>query len=133
VQAGFAAGVRFLTTSTPDQNESAMLDALTSVSTGEVTIASRDAKLDGVVITKGQYLGLVEDSAVAADQTFDDVALAVVERLLAGEHERLDLIAGEDAPSLVGLRAAIENAHPDVVVDVHDGGQPHYPLLLVAE
>jgi hypothetical protein len=133
VQAGFAAGVRFLSTNTPDENEAAMLDALSSVSTGEVTIASRDARLDGVVIGKGAFLGLVEDVAVAADEAFDDVALAVAKRLLSGEHERLDLITGEDAPSLSAVRAEIERAHPEVEIDVHEGGQPHYPLLLVAE
>jgi hypothetical protein len=27
----------------------------------------------------------------------------------------------------------VNAAHPDVDVEVHDGGQPHYPLLVVAE
>jgi hypothetical protein len=29
--------------------------------------------------------------------------------------------------------ARIESAHPDVEVDVQQGGQPHYALLLSAE
>ena len=30
-------------------------------------------------------------------------------------------------------RAEIESAHPELEVEVHDGGQPHYPLLFAAE
>jgi dihydroxyacetone kinase-like predicted kinase len=31
------------------------------------------------------------------------------------------------------LVATIAERHPDVEVDVQEGGQPHYPLLLSAE
>ena len=133
IQAGFAAIVRFLPTSSPDENEAAMLEALESVSTGEVTIASRDAQLDGLTIRKGAYLGLVDGTAVAADERLDAVASAVVERLLAGERERLDIIVGADAPPIDDLRSAIEQRFPAIDVDVHEGGQQHYPLLLVTE
>jgi hypothetical protein len=27
----------------------------------------------------------------------------------------------------------VRAAHPELELDVHDGGQPHYPLLLAAE
>jgi dihydroxyacetone kinase-like predicted kinase len=133
VQAGFAAAYRFLPTNRADENERAMLEALAAVSTGEVTIASRDGQLDGVAIRRGAFLGLVDGAAVASDDAFENVALAVAEHVLSPEHERLDLIAGEDAPPLELVQAAIETAHPDVEVEVRDGGQPHYPLLLVAE
>jgi DAK2 domain fusion protein YloV len=133
VQAGVAAAVRFVSTNDADENEEAMLEALAAVSTGEVTIASREARLGGISIREGAFLGLVEDEAVAAADAFDDVALAVAERVLARGHERLDLIAGIDAPPLERLVGSIEAAHPGLDLEVHAGGQPHYPLLLVAE
>ena len=133
VQAGLAAIGRYVPTNSPDQNEEDMLDALASAATGEVTIASRDAELDGVTIRKGAYLGLVGENAVAAGDDLHAVVTEVVERVLAGEREWLGLLTGEDAPPLDGLVAAIERDHPDVQIEVHDGGQPHYPLLVVAE
>ena len=43
------------------------------------------------------------------------------------------ILTGEDAPPLDGLVASVEERHPDVEVEVHEGGQPHYPLLFVAQ
>jgi hypothetical protein len=133
VQAGLAAMMRYVSTNSPDDNVAAMLDALSSASTGEVTVASREAELDGIEIRKGDYLGLVDDRAVVSDGDLDVVVRAVVERVLDDDAEWLAILTGEDAPPLEGLVAALQADHPDLVIDVHDGGQPHYPLLVVAE
>jgi hypothetical protein len=98
-----------------------------------VTVASRDAELDGVAIRKGAYLGLVEDTAVVADDDMQTVAMEVVGRLLDGDRAWLGILTGEGAPPVEELLAAVNRAHPEVDVEVHDGGQPHYPLLVVAE
>jgi DAK2 domain fusion protein YloV len=133
VQAGLAAIMAYLPTSSLDENEREMLEALGSVATGEVTVASRDVVLDGVAIQEGAYLGLVEGTAVASDPDFQSVAFEVVERVLAGARTHLDMVGGAGAPPLDALVAAVEHDHPGVVIKVHEGGQPHYPLLVVAE
>jgi uncharacterized protein len=133
VQAGLAAMGRYIPTNSPDENEADMREALESVRTGEVTVASRDAELDGVQIAKGMYLGLVEDAAVSAGGSLQEVALEVVGRVLDGERGWLGILTGEGAPPVDDLLAAVNAAHPEVDVEVHVGGQPHYPLLVVAE
>jgi hypothetical protein len=133
VQAGISAMVPYLGTSSADENERAMREQLASVVTGEVTVASRDAKLDGLDVREGAYLGLVEGRAVAAGDALPAVALEVVEKLLAEERGWLGILTGEGAPSLDGLLATIHDGHPGLEVEVNEGGQPHYPLLLVAE
>ena len=133
VQAGFAAISRFVATASADENEQAMLEELESAATGEVTVASRDARLDGIEIREGAYFGLVDDKAVVSGQDLDEVVHEVVDRVLAGGQGFLTILTGEDAPPLDGLVASVEKRHPDVEVEVHEGGQPHYPLLLVAQ
>ena len=133
VQAGFAAMGRFLATASPDENERAMLEELAGAATGEITVASRDATLDGVEIREGAYLGLVDDVAVVSGPDLDAVLHEVVDRVLAGGQSFLTILTGEDAPVLDGLVAALEERHPDLEVEIHEGGQPHYPLLLVAQ
>jgi len=133
VQAGFAAISRFVATASADENEQAMLEELESAATGEITVASRDVKLDGVEIQEGAYLGLVAEAAVVSGPNLDEVVHEVVDRVLAGGQGFLTILTGEDAPPLDGLVASVEERHPEVEVEVHEGGQPHYPLLLVAQ
>ena len=101
--------------------------------TGEVTIASRDVELNGLVVRKGTWLGLADGEAVAGGADFDEVAVAVADRLLAEPRGVLTLLTGADEPELDGLLERIEERHPELELDVQSGGQPHYPLLLSAE
>jgi dihydroxyacetone kinase-like predicted kinase len=84
-------------------------------------------------VSKGEFLGLLDEHAVAAGPSFDDVARAVIEGLLAGPCDVLTLLTGEDAPPLNGLLEEVARTHPEVEIDLHEGGQPHYPLLLSAD
>ena len=133
VPAGLAAIVRYLPSLSAAENESAMLEALAQVATGEVTLASRDVELDGVEVRKGAWLGLADGSAVASSPDFDDVAWAVAEKLLGDGREVLTLLTGADEPDLDGFLRRMEERHPEVELEVQPGGQPHYPLLLSAE
>jgi dihydroxyacetone kinase-like predicted kinase len=110
-----------------------MDEAVEAVATGAVTIASRDVQLDGISVEKGKWLGLADGEPVAGGESFDEVARAVLDRLLEQPRDVLTLLTGEQAPVLDGLLKAIESEHPALELELHQGGQPHYPLLLAAE
>ena len=133
IPAGLAAMVVFDGVRPAAENAAAMREAIEAVATGEVTIASRDAVLDGLAVRKGNYFGLAGGAPVAQGRSFDEVARAVVERLLAEPREVLTLLRGVDAPELGPLVADLAERHPELEVDVQDGGQPLYPLLVSAE
>jgi uncharacterized protein len=133
IQAGLAALVSFDPTVGADANVEALQETLAGVVTGAVTIASRDVQLNGVAVQAGKWLGLAEGEAVAGGETFDEAARAVLETLLREPRSVLTLLTGAEAPALDGLIADLRASHPDLELDVHDGGQPHYPLLLAAE
>ena len=133
MQAGLAAMVAFDENSRADENAATMRAALATVATGAVTVASRDVRTNGLAIRKGAWLGLAEGQPVAGGDVFDDVARAVVERMLQQPRAILTLLTGEEPQALDGLLAGLEAAHPDLELEVHEGGQPNYPLLLAAE
>jgi DAK2 domain fusion protein YloV len=133
IPAGLAAMIAFDGSRTAADNAQAMRDAVAGVSTGEVTIASRDVQMNGIPIRKGDWLGLAQGQPVAGGDDFDDVAYAVVQELLREPRELLTVLVGEDEEPLDGLLARISGAHPSIQVDVQEGGQPHYHLLLSAE
>jgi dihydroxyacetone kinase-like predicted kinase len=133
VQAGLAAIVAYDPEQALDANASRMTDAQAGLSTGEVTRASRDVSLDGVKVRKGAWLGLADGHAVTCDADFDAVVDAVVARLLEHGGELLTVLTGDEAPDGDALADRIAAQHPGIEVEVHEGGQPHYPLLLSAE
>jgi uncharacterized protein len=133
LQAGLAALVAFDPSRTAEDNAAQMRDAVGAVATGAVTVASRDVDLNGLAVRKGKWLGLADGEPVAGGETFDEVARAVLERLLAEPRGVLTLLTGEEPPALETLLASLAEEHPELELDVHEGGQPHYPLLLFAE
>ncbi|HVS86337.1 MAG TPA: hypothetical protein VHD91_11965, partial [Gaiellaceae bacterium] len=133
IPAGLAALVAFDGERDAAENAAEMREAVAAVAAGEVTIASRDVQLNGVAIRKGEWLGLADGDPVAGGTDFTEVAAAVVARLLAEPRGLLTLLTGEEEPPLDGLLERVAAAYPDLEVDVHAGGQPHYPLLLAAE
>ena len=133
IQAGLAAMVAYDGSQPLEENLRAIEDAVAAVATGAVTTASRDVELQGSRVERGSFLGLLEDEPVAGGASFEEVAEAVVERLLAEPRGVLTLLVGADEPRLDTLLSAVEARHPAVEIEVQPGGQPHYQLLLAAE
>src|SRR5262249_37551388 len=130
IQEGLSAIVAFDATRSADENLAEMEDVLAAVATGEVTTASRDAQLDGLSIRAGEYLGPGAGPPAPPGPDFAQVAAAVPDRLLDRPRSVLTLLTGEEEPQLDALLARLRQLHPDLEVDVQQGGQPHYPLLL---
>ena len=133
MQAGLAALVAFNPIASAEENETAMIEAASRVATGAVTTASRDVQLNGRAVGAGQYVGLLDDEPVTGGADFEPVARVVLERLLAEPREIVTLLTGADEPDLSQLLAELEQANPEVEIEVHEGGQPHYALLVSAE
>ena len=133
LQAGLAATLAFDPGLERTENREAMTRAAADLATGAVTVASRDVQTDGLVIRKGAWLGLADGVPLAGGGAFDAVARAVAERLLEQPRGILTLLTGEEAPPLDSLLGELVAVHPEVELEVHEGGQPHYALLLSAE
>ena len=133
IPAGLAALVAYDGGRGADENAGEMAAAAAAVTTGEITRASRDVELDGLAIRSGDWLGLADGEPVAGGDDFADVALELVARLVAEPRTLLTLLTGAEPPPLDGLVERLIASHPELEIEVHEGGQPHYPLLLGAE
>jgi len=135
IQAGLTAALAYDRRVSGSENAEEMRAALDSVITGEVTQAVRDSLVDDVTIKAGEFIGLVEDRVVIASGDIEPVVEAVVARLLEGDRETLTILLGDDeaAGGVADVVDRLREAYPEVEIDVHDGGQPYYPVLLSAE
>jgi DAK2 domain fusion protein YloV len=133
IPGGLAALVAYDGARGAEENAGEMAKAAAAVATGEVARASRDVSLNGLAIRGGDWLGLADGEPVAGGDDFAEVALAAVGRLLAEPRSLLTLLTGAEPQPLDGLLERLATEHPELDVEVHEGGQPHYPLLLGAE
>ena len=130
IPAGLAALVVHDARRSADEDAAELADALDGVAVGAVTIASR--AVEGLA-EPGDYLGLLEREPVAGGKTLGPVAEQVIEALLEQPRDLLTVLTGSDQHELDGLLETIASRWPDVELEVHEGGQPHYRLLLSAE
>ncbi len=131
VPEGIAAAFAFDPNAAIDGNEAAMRDALSSVLAAEVTIASRDARVDGVAATAGDYLAMLDGRAYAAAPDLWIVVDALLQRFADDGLSFVTVFRGEGAPEEDEISARVEARGLEAAVMW--GGQPHYPLLLSAE
>ena len=133
VQAGLGAMVAFDPNRSAEENAPEMEQAAAGVRSGAVTRASRDAVVGDLAVAEGQFLGLLEGDPVTAGPVLQPVAREVLEQLLEQGADVLTVLAGENAEGVDDLVAFVEEQHPGLEIEVHEGGQPHYPLLFAAE
>ena len=79
VPQGMSALVAYSADADLETNAAAMEAAAGEVRTGEVTVAVRDAELDGLTVRAGEALGLLDGTAALAGPDRDDVALGAVQ------------------------------------------------------
>ncbi|MFT4166479.1 MAG: DAK2 domain-containing protein [Microlunatus sp.] len=103
---------------------------------GAVTVAESPAMTMAGRCETGDVLGLVDGDFVEIGDDLVQVAWRVLERLLtSGGGELVTIVRGRDADDrlIEALLARIRAVIPAVGVEVIDGGQPRYPLLLGLE
>jgi len=109
-----------------------MTEQSRAVQTLQVTVATRDAKVGGRKVKKGQTIVLDPDEGlVAADRDLTKAILAALRTLRPG-FELVNLLYGDgaDLADAELLDRAITEAFAGIEVEVARGGQPLYPFLI---
>jgi hypothetical protein len=135
VPQGIAALLAFNYQSDLATNVDVMKAASEQVETLEVTQAVRNAQVNSLAIREGQFIGLLDDDLVTVGETVDEVVQSLMERIDVADYEIITVyygsdVTGEQASEIGDL---IQDAYPDLEVEVLDGGQAHYHYIISAE
>jgi DAK2 domain fusion protein YloV len=135
IQAGLSAAVVFDKRRPGPENAKEMRSAVEGVSTAEITRAVRDSLVDGVQVKAADFIGLIDDRVIMAAAELEPVIDDVVARLLDGGRGLLTALIGDEdnAGRAVAALESLRQKYPSVEIDLHEGGQPFYPVLLSAE
>ncbi|WP_202080089.1 DAK2 domain-containing protein [Caldalkalibacillus salinus] len=135
VPQGMASLLSYNPTLSLEENREAMNQAKDHVKAGQVTYAVRDTEIDGVHISKDDFMGLYNGKIVATDKDRDETLRKLIAQLCDEESEILTLIYGEDVTEEEAetLAEDIEQAYEEIEVEIHKGDQPLYPFILAVE
>jgi hypothetical protein len=118
-----------------ETNLAQMSEATHQVITAEITRAVRTTQVNGLAITEGEYIGLLDDNLVTANADMDALVRDLLERGEVADCEIVTIYYGEDssAEEAAQLGELVQGLYPDIEVEVLEGGQPHYHYVISAE
>lgn len=116
-----------------EENLTNMREAVENTQSASISVAVRDSVVNGIDIKKDQYLGLKEEKIVASGDDMMEVVKETVEQF--EDVELISLYYGSDITKEETEKVVeeLEELDDEIEVEVFEGGQPLYPLLMVIE
>lgn len=135
VPQGIAAAINFNAEASSEENADVMTTEMRRVKSAQVTYAVRTTMIDGKEIHEGDYMGLGDSGILAVGLDLEDIAVETLEQMLDEESELVSIYFGKDADEAKAqvLAERLMEQHPEIEVEVHDGGQPVYYYLMSVE
>jgi len=136
VPEGISAMFGFSVESSVEQNIQSMNAAYQDISTAEITRAVRDVKLDGIEVSEGDLIGMINGRLSCKSDDLAELVKQVLEHMDPDEEiEVFTLYYGEPVEETEAERL-LENlvpVFPQHEFELLPGGQPHYHYLISAE
>ena len=135
VPQGISALVGYVPEHSVDQNISVMNECIALVKSGEVTYSVRDTRIDGKDIRTGDLIGIGDEGLLAVGTDLCAVVTEMCRRMDDGERELITVYTGEDFPADQAdvIESALAEEFPELDVELHEGGQPVYYVILSVE
>jgi DAK2 domain fusion protein YloV len=132
---GIAAILAFDYEADLETNAQVMEKAISTVKSIEVTRAVRSAHLDGLKIKKKQAIGFLDGALAGVSDSTAEALKEVLARLDLDKAEVITIYYGADTEpaEAEGVSVSIRDQHPQLQVEVVNGGQPHYNYIVSAE
>ena len=132
---GITAVINFVPELSVEENEETMLREIKNVKTGQVTYAVRDTVIDDKEIKQDDFMGIGDQGILSVGKELETTVLDMIEQLIDEDSAIVSIYYGEDAreDAANAIGEKITEAHPDVEVEVHYGGQPIYYYIISVE
>jgi len=135
VPQGVAAMLSFSSDGDLHQVAQAMTQAIGQVESGEITLATRNVELNGVHVREGQVIGLCNGDLAVSGEDVEATLFALLDHMGAETRELITLYYGSDlTPAQASLiEDHVRERFPSQQIEIVEGQQPHYPLILSVE
>lgn len=112
-----------------------MNDSLDEADCVEITTSTRDVVLNGVEVKEGKIIGLLNGKLLAASENVTEACLSILEKANLDSRERITLFYGSDLneEEAKAVSASIAEQYPDHEIELLNGGQPYYHIIMSLE
>jgi len=116
-------------------NTQIMKKAISAVRTIEITRATRSTRLGELKIKRKQPIGLLDGDLIATGKNDTDVLNQVLAKLDLDKAEVITIYYGADTKTAEAeqISNSIREQHPQLQIEVVQGGQPHWNYIISIE
>ncbi|ALB30170.1 hypothetical protein JP39_06900 [Companilactobacillus heilongjiangensis] len=135
ISQGMTAMLSFNPEAELEENEENMEDSLDTVKSGQVTQAIRDTEIDGLKITKGHYMGIVDGKILVDEEDVVATTEKMLDEMIDEDSEVITILVGKDGNDADAQKVAdyLDDKYADLETEIHQGDQPVYPYLVSVE
>lgn len=132
---GIMAMLNFMVNKSPEDNEETMVREMANVKSGSVTYSIRDTVIQDIEIKQGDIMGIGDKGIMNTGSQVMATTVELADKLIDEDSEIVTLYYGKDATEDEAnlIADTIMKEHPDLEVEVHNGGQPVYYYLVSVE
>jgi len=112
-----------------------MKDSLSEADCLEITTSTRTVELNGVKVDKGEIIGLLNGTLLVTGESVVESCINLLKKTDLDVRERITLFYGSDLTEEEAKKIADEIAEkfPEHEIELHNGGQPHYQIIMSLE
>lgn len=135
ISQGMTAMLSFNPEADLDDNKENMEDSLDTVKSGQITQAIRDTEIDGLKITKGHYMGIVDGKILVDDEDIVAGTEKMLDKMIDEDSEVITILVGQGGNEADAQKVAdyLDDKYADLETEIHPGDQPVYPYLVSVE
>ena len=135
VPQGITALINFIPDLSPEENLETMIREMGLVKTGQITYAVRNTMIDDKEIHEGDIMGLGDQGLLAVGQSIESTTVDTLNAMVDEDSELVTIYYGSDVSreEAEHVLAMVQEACPDVEIELQEGGQPIYYYLISVE
>ena len=134
---GLSAMLGFMEDTSIEENYESMVDAISEVNTGLVTVAVRDTTVNGIEIKNGNLIGIENDEIVVTDEDIQTTAKNLVDKMIEENDEAcvITVYYGSEVTETMAEEFSdyLSEKYGDMDIEVTNGGQPVYGYIVGIE
>lgn len=132
---GYASLMVFDPNNPIESNVNDMTSAIENMRSGEVTYAVRDTEINGVKISKEDFMGISKNNIIISDKSREKVVEFLIDEMLHDEAEIITLFYGVDVSKdeAEKVKNHIREINKDIEVEVINGKQGIYSYVIAVE